>query len=463
MLRRKKTADSPEYYLTELSLTELARFLLVRRLDAYFPPRSGAMVVPECSQTKYARVKNDEVISSAGDWGAVMLLRVLKPRRATLSPMSGLREKLKRWWMTMTDDEQRDIFVRGATIAVCAVAATVTLPMVGQIQAEKRADADFREQAVRLASMEDGGVTVRSAAYTPSLLDTPWMRTVEYTLERDTGSSMSRYAMRDRDGAALNSLVSFRPEHIKRAETISAEQKCLAQAVYYESAHEPLGGQVAVAEVIANRMADHRYPDTACGVVFQGATRTTGCQFTFTCDGALKTPPMGRNWERAKTIAAHVLMNLNVDSTGGATHYHATYVDPIWSAGLIKTDKIGMHIFYRFPRGSEWASVRQGYKAKRAEVQLASLSADEEIVAPVDGAATSYIQTVEAPTVAPATVTVSDRTITNGAPRLTTIKSVDYEEPQLKSTGNADAVAAYMAKQTGITVASNDRDPSVMQ
>ena len=457
MLHCKKAVDSAAYYLTEMSLTELARFLLVRRLDAYFPLRNGAMVVPECSQTKHARVNNDEVISSAGDWGAVMLLRVLQPRRATLSPMSGLREKLKRWWMTMTDDEQRDIFVRGATIAVCAVAATVTLPMVGQIQAEKRADADFREQAVRLASMEDGGVTVRSAAYTPSLLDTPWMRTVEYTLERDTGSSMSRYAMRDRDGAALNSLVSFRPEHIKRAETISAEQKCMAQAVYYESAHEPLGGQMAVAEVIANRMADHRYPDTACGVVFQG------CQFTFTCDGALKTPPMGRNWERAKTIAAHVLMNLNVDSTGGATHYHATYVDPIWSAGLIKTDKIGMHIFYRFPRGSEWASVRQGYKAKRAEVRLASLDTSDDIITPVDGAATSYIQTVEAPTIAPATVTTSDRTITNGAPRLTTIKSVDYEEPQLNSPGNGDAVAAYMAKQTGITVASNDLDPSVMQ
>ena len=463
MLHCKKAVDSAAYYLTEMSLTELARFLLVRRLDAYFPLRNGAMVVPECSQTKHARVNNDEVISSAGDWGAVMLLRVLQPRRATLSPMSGLREKLKRWWMTMTDDEQRDIFVRGATIAVCAVAATVTLPMVGQIQAEKRADADFREQAVRLASMEDGGVTVRSAAYTPSLLDTPWMRTVEYTLERDTGSSMSRYAMRDRDGAALNSLVSFRPEHIKRAETISAEQKCMAQAVYYESAHEPLGGQMAVAEVIANRMADHRYPDTACGVVFQGATRTTGCQFTFTCDGALKTPPMGRNWERAKTIAAHVLMNLNVDSTGGATHYHATYVDPIWSAGLIKTDKIGMHIFYRFPRGSEWASVRQGYKAKRAEVRLASLDTSDDIITPVDGAATSYIQTVEAPTIAPATVTTSDRTITNGAPRLTTIRSVDYEEPQLNSPGNGDAVAAYMAKQTGITVASNDLDPSVMQ
>ncbi|KCZ90827.1 hydrolase [Hyphomonas johnsonii MHS-2] len=364
--------------------------------------------------------------------------------------------------MTMTDDEQRDIFIRGATIAVCAVAATVTLPMVGQIQAEKRADADFREQAVRLASIEDGGVTARTAAFTPALLDTPWMRTVEYTLERDTGSSMSRYAMRDRDGAALNSLTSFRPEHIKRAETISAEQKCMAQAVYYESAHEPLNGQLAVAEVIANRVRDHRYPDTACGVVYQGATRTTGCQFTFTCDGALKTPPMGKNWERAKTIAAHVMMNLNVDQTGGATHYHATYVDPIWSAGLIKTDKIGMHIFYRFPRGStEWASVRKGYENRRAQLQYASAGAD--VVTPDTEAATSYIQTVMPVSTAPAAVTTSNRTISNGAPRLTTIRSVDYEEPQLNTPSNADKIAAYTAMQTGVEVASNDISPNVLR
>ena len=96
-------------------------------------------------------------------------------------------------------------------------------------------------------------------------------------------------------------------------------------------------------------------------------------------------------------------------------------------------------------------------------MRLASLDTSDDIITPVDGAATSYIQTVEAPTIAPATVTTSDRTITNGAPRLTTIKSVDYEEPQLNSPGNGDAVAAYMAKQTGITVASNDLDPSVMQ
>ncbi|HRX75024.1 MAG TPA: cell wall hydrolase, partial [Hyphomonas sp.] len=260
--------------------------------------------------------------------------------------------------MAMTNEEQRDIIIRGATVAVCAVAATVTLPVIGSVQSDIRAQADFQEQAQRFAQVEDGGASVRIASHTPALLDTPWIRTVEYTLERDTDSSMSRYAMRDRDGAALASLVSFKPEHLKRAEALDAEARCMAQAVYYESRNEPLAGQLAVAEVISNRMRDHRYPDTACGVVFQGATRTTGCQFTFTCDGAMNRAPKGLAWEQAKEIAAHVLMNLAEDKTGGATHYHATYVDPVWSAGLIKTDKIGLHVFYRFPRGSEWAKVR---------------------------------------------------------------------------------------------------------
>ena len=356
------------------------------------------------------------------------MLRVLQPRRATLSPMRGLQEQLKRWWMAMTNEEQRDIVVRGATIAVCAVAATVTLPVIGELQLEKRAEADFRAEAMRLATIEDGGVTVRSDPMTPSLLDTPWIRTVEYTLKRDTDSSMSRYAMRDRDGAALSSLVSFRPEHIKRAEKINDEAKCLSQAIYYEAGTESLGGKMAVAEVIANRVRDHRYPDSICDVVFQGATRTTGCQFTFTCDGAMNRAPRGRNWDTSQKVAAHVLMNLNEERTGGATHYHATYVDPIWSAGLIKTDKIGLHIFYRFPRGAEWAQVRQNYNNKRARVITAAADRD------VNAAATAVIKTQDeakvqkvamdapAPTLAPASVTTSTRTITNGAPKFNAVR-----------------------------------------
>jgi len=384
------------------------------------------------------------------------MLRNLQPRQATLSSMRGLQGKLKRWWMAMTNEEQRDIVIRGATVAVCAVAATVTLPVIGSVQSDIRAQADFSEQAQRFAQIEDGGASVRLADHAPSLLDTPWIRTVEYTLERDTASSMSRYAKRDRDGAAIASLVSFKPEHLKRAEALDSEAHCMAQAIYYESRNEPLAGQLAVAEVISNRMRDHRYPDTACGVVFQGATRTTGCQFTFTCDGALGRKPKGTAWEQAQEIAAHVLMNLAEDRTGGATHYHATYVDPVWSAGLIKTDKIGLHVFYRFPRGSEWAKVRSASASRSAPAPVVAAAETKDLNAEslsVLREATADEMRVAAKveaSAAPATVTTSTRTITNGAPRLTTATEGSFEV-----ASNDMGVDSYAAAQAAKAVAAS--------
>jgi spore germination cell wall hydrolase CwlJ-like protein len=361
------------------------------------------------------------------------MLRFIQPSQMTLASLNELSNKLKRWWLGMTDQEQREVFVRGGLIAVCAVTATVSLPLISNQQVSLRADAEYRAEAERFAAYQDAGLAVRTDTHTPALLDTPWLRTVEYTLKRDPDSSMSRYAMRDRDGAALQTLAAFRAEEVQRAETIDSEVMCMAQGVYYESAHEPLEGQLAVAEVIANRMKDHRYPDTACGVVFQGATRTTGCQFTFTCDGALQVKPTGENWERAKRIAAHVLMNLNEERTGGATHYHATYVDPIWNSGLIQTKQVGLHIFYRFPRGAEWATVERNFQARKDSValQLAALDAEtagadavDESLLFTDGASAGddafYAIT---PTTAPAGVSTSTRTISTSAPRLMSVQT----------------------------------------
>ena len=212
----------------------------------------------------------------------------------------------------------------------------------------------------------------------------------------------------------------------------------LARDWYSGSAREPLEGQLGVAEVSSNRVKGHRSPDTACGVVFQGATRTTGCQFTFTCDGALQVKPKGENWERAKRIAAHTLMNLNEERTGGATHYHATYVDPIWNSGLIQTNKVGLHIFYRFPRGAEWASVERNFQARKdsAALQLAALDAE---AAGMDAADESLLFTdgpsagddayyTIAPTTAPAAVSTSTRTISTSAPRLMSIQTVPSKD-----------------------------------
>ncbi|MBK8197099.1 MAG: cell wall hydrolase [Acidobacteria bacterium] len=383
------------------------------------------------------------------------MLRFLQPSQTSLVTLNGLREKLKRWWLGMTDQEQREVFIRGGMIAVCAVTASVSLPVISNQQASLRADAEYRAEAQRFAAYQDAGLAARADANAPALLDTPWLRTVEYTLNRDPDSSMSRYAKRDRDGAALQTLASFRTEEVQRAESIDSELMCMAQAVYYESAREPLEGQLAVAEVISNRMKDHRYPDTACGVVFQGATRTTGCQFTFTCDGAMKTKPKGENWERAKRIAAHVLMNLNEERTGGATHYHATYVDPIWNSGLVQTSQVGMHIFYRFPRGSEWASVERNFEARKqaVAVQLAALDAGksgedavDETLLFADGSAAGddgyYTIT---PTTAPAAVSTSTRTISTTAPRLMSIQTMPAEEEKPEVV----AMDAYTAKQVG--------------
>ncbi len=124
---------------------------------------------------------------------------------------------------------------------------------------------------------------------------------------------------------------------------------CLAAAIYYEAGTEPRAGQEAVAQVVLNRVADPRYPDTICGVVFQGSTRRTGCQFTFTCNGALARRPEPGRWLGARAVAEDALGRRLRDHVGGATHYHADYVSPVWGRALTRVGKIGRHIFYRGP------------------------------------------------------------------------------------------------------------------
>jgi len=124
--------------------------------------------------------------------------------------------------------------------------------------------------------------------------------------------------------------------------------RCLTQAVYYEAALEPTEGQQAVAQVVLNRVRDPNYPNSVCGVVFQGAERVTGCQFSFTCDGALAQGPVPWAWKRAEAVAAQALNGHVATRVGTATHYHADYVHPWWAPTLLKIDQIGAHIFYRW-------------------------------------------------------------------------------------------------------------------
>ena len=125
-------------------------------------------------------------------------------------------------------------------------------------------------------------------------------------------------------------------------------EHCMAQAIYYEAAREPLKGQQAVAQVVLNRMRHPAYPKSVCGVVFQGAARVTGCQFTFTCDGSLRWAPQADLWRRAEDVARKALAGYVDKDVGSATHYHASYVAPYWAPTLVKMTQVGAHIFYRW-------------------------------------------------------------------------------------------------------------------
>lgn len=128
---------------------------------------------------------------------------------------------------------------------------------------------------------------------------------------------------------------------------------CIASAAYYEAGGD-LDGQRAVVQVVLNRMRHPAFPASACGVVFQGAERTTGCQFTFTCDGALARRPVPWLWDKARAIAAKALGGAVYAPVGHATHYHTDWVAPPWSGELDKIARVGPHLFFRWRGG--WGS-----------------------------------------------------------------------------------------------------------
>jgi hypothetical protein len=138
--------------------------------------------------------------------------------------------------------------------------------------------------------------------------------------------------------------------------------ECLAQAVWYEAASESEAGQRAVAQVVLNRVAHPSWPNSVCGVVYQGSERSTGCQFTFTCDGSLARRPSGMSWARAQRIADEALSGSVYAPVGLATHYHTLWVNPYWASSLDHIGTIGAHRFYR-TRGASGsaAAFRGGY------------------------------------------------------------------------------------------------------
>ena len=122
---------------------------------------------------------------------------------------------------------------------------------------------------------------------------------------------------------------------------------CLAEALYFEARGEPIQGQLAVGEVILNRVKDTRYPSSICKVINQGTGRRFACQFTYTCDGKLETVHERKPYEMALKIAKILMTTHDGKLTRGSTHYHSNYVNPKWSKKFERVAKFGRHIFYR--------------------------------------------------------------------------------------------------------------------
>jgi hypothetical protein len=129
--------------------------------------------------------------------------------------------------------------------------------------------------------------------------------------------------------------------------------QCLTEAIYYEARSESEDGQRAVAQVVLNRVRHPSYPNSVCGVVYQGSERRTGCQFSFTCDGSMGRIADGASWARAQRIAGAALRGAVYRPVGLALNYHTTAIRPYWAPSLVRQAVIGAHIFYTRPGSND--------------------------------------------------------------------------------------------------------------
>ena len=305
------------------------------------------------------------------------LKAILRSMRSSVSRIERVAIKL----LVMTAEEKRTLQNRAVGVAACAAAAAYGVPQISAHVALEKQDMAFRAdaKALVLALNEESSEDLQ-----PVDLNKPWRANVRYSQAKSVSPSSFANISHNDDALSsdvINVLADLAPKKPSEARRQRMEQACMAEAIYYEARSERLEGQIAVAEVVQNRVASRHYPNSVCEVVYEGAHRRTGCQFSFTCDGSMNRTPRGESWERAKLVAGYALMGLHDDKvTGRATHYHTNYVSPYWRVNLVKTKTIGTHIFYRFPERGEWRMIRarQTQKLKAIKpVQDVSLTTEQ--------------------------------------------------------------------------------------
>ncbi len=170
-----------------------------------------------------------------------------------------------------------------------------------------------------------------------SILTTPPRATPAPVARTDKAESRKK-------GATASLPIRLSARHVRQ---IRKDLECLALNIYHEARSEPKLGQIAVAAVTLNRVADPEFPDSVCEVVLQGGPRPKHrCQFSWWCDGKSDKPRDRTAWREAKSLAFQFLMNRHDDPTDGALFYHADYVNPRWASQMRTAAVIGRHIFY---------------------------------------------------------------------------------------------------------------------
>ncbi len=171
-------------------------------------------------------------------------------------------------------------------------------------------------------------------------------------------------------------------------------EKCLANAVYFEARGESVRGQIAVAQVVMNRVFNPFYPNDVCGVVYQNANRHNACQFTFACDGIPDVVTEPDAYARAMRIARDMLDGkLWMPEVAKSTHYHAYWVHPDWAGEMKKIYKLGVHTFYRplnWGSGEDeptWGDPITTQKHAAAEEQMGPVSHSKEWLQSEEGQA----------------------------------------------------------------------------
>ena len=234
---------------------------------------------------------------------------------------------------------------------------------------------------------------------------------------------------------------------------------CLASAVYYEAGNQDENGERAVAQVVLNRVRHPAFPASVCGVVYQGSTKPTGCQFTFTCDGSLNRQPDAEGWNRAMRVASEALAGSVFGPVGWATHYHADYVVPYWASTMTKNAVVGAHLFYRW--GGSWGQpavftqAYTGHEPSAATLRAAALAA-VHVVSPQQGSLAAAIAKI--PGAEPLKLTPSMRGDKRVAVRFNLVarKAADDAEHE-DYTKKFDASDNLKWSLSGDAVASNEQ------